>query len=432
MKVAFYTLGCKVNQYETQGLEQLFAESGFEVVEFDQFADTYIINTCTVTALSDKKSRNAARRAKQLNPGAVLVVCGCYAQVNPEEIRELCGADIVVGSTGKGQIVSLVQQALGGHHPTPPLSPVKGTVPFEHLPAGGLSGRTRALLKVQDGCQNFCTYCKIPYARGVSRSLPLADALADAQKLAAEGYRELVITGIEISSYGFDLPEKPTIAQLIDGVCKAVPAMRVRLGSLEPRTITPEFIAAIEGLPNLCHHFHLSLQSGCDKTLCAMNRKYTAARYLESVDLLHGAFPGCSITTDLIVGFPGETDEDFAQSLAFVAQCRLCSVHVFPYSRRKGTKAYDMEHQLTKAVKDSRAKEAAELADRLKQAYLHSKIGQTLSVLFEQQEGTGYTGHCMEYCPVFAQGEHLHNQICQVVIIGVSDSRLIGRCTDQI
>ena len=426
MKAAFYTLGCKVNQYETQGMEQMFAQNGFEIVPFDQYAHVYIINTCTVTALSDKKSRNAARRAKQLNPQSVLVVCGCYAQVSPEEIKTLCGADIVIGSAGKSAILSLVQQALAGKETDPDLSPIKGQVAFEHLPAGGMSGRTRALLKVQDGCQNFCSYCKIPYARGGSRSLPLQDAVADALKLALDGYKELVITGIEISSYGLDLLDKPSLGTLISEICKAVPSMRIRLGSLEPRTITPEFICQITPYENLCHHFHLSLQSGCDKTLAAMNRKYTGERYLQSVELLRQAFPHCSVTTDLIVGFPGENPEDFQQSLDFIRQCGLFHVHIFPYSRRKGTKACDMPNQLTKAVKDARAKEAAALVADCKQAYLQSKIGSTLSVLFEQPQQDGFTGLSKEYCSVFAKGESLHNQVHNVRITGVQEEHLVG------
>ncbi|MBR4879956.1 MAG: MiaB/RimO family radical SAM methylthiotransferase, partial [Clostridia bacterium] len=323
MKVAFYTLGCKVNQYETQALETLFVQNGFELVDFSEYSDVYIINTCTVTAMSDKKSRNAARRAKQKNPSSVLVVCGCYAQVEPEEVKELCGADIVVGSHQKGDIIKLVNEAIEGKKVENELAPIKGKVIFEHLPAGGLVGRTRALLKVQDGCQNFCSYCKIPYARGACRSLPLEDAVNDAIEIKEKGYKELVITGIEISSYGIDFPDKPSLSSLIKAICQAVPDVRVRLGSLEPRTITKEFLDEIKGLDNLCPHFHLSLQSGCDKTLQAMNRKYLSERYYESVVLLREAFENCSITTDLIVGFPCETEADFGESIAFVEKCKL-------------------------------------------------------------------------------------------------------------
>ncbi|MBQ6933764.1 MAG: tRNA (N(6)-L-threonylcarbamoyladenosine(37)-C(2))-methylthiotransferase MtaB [Clostridia bacterium] len=431
MKVAFYTLGCKVNQYETQALETLFVQNGFELTDFSEYSDVYIINTCTVTAMSDKKSRNAARRAKQKNPDSILVVCGCYAQVEPDEVKELCGADIVVGSHQKGKIVELVNEALEGKKVQNELAPIKGRVIFEHLPAGGLVGRTRALLKVQDGCQNFCSYCKIPYARGACRSLPLEDAVADAIKIKNKGYKELVITGIEISSYGIDLPDKPSLAPLIKAICLAVPEVRVRLGSLEPRTITKEFVDEIKNLDNLCPHFHLSLQSGCDKTLNAMNRKYLSERYYESVVLLREAFDNCSITTDLIVGFPCETDGDFKESIAFVEKCRLNQVHIFPYSKRKGTKAATMSGQILKAVKTQRAQEAASVCFKLEKEYLENQIGRTVSVLFEQQEGNGFIGHSKEYYNVFVEGENLQNKVCNVLIKKLNKDILIGEIIES-
>lgn len=426
MKVAFYTLGCKVNQYETQALETLFAQNGFEVVDFSDLSDVYIINTCTVTALSDKKSRNAARRAKRNNPTCILVVCGCYAQVEPDEVRALCDADIIVGSAQKGEILSLVNAALSGNCAHNELAPIKGRLSFEHLPAGGLLGRTRALLKVQDGCQNFCSYCKIPYARGVSRSIPLDLAVADAKKLAIDGFSELVITGIEISSYGFDLEDKPTLAMLISAVCNAAPNMRVRLGSLEPRTITEDFVREISVIPNLCHHFHLSLQSGCNKTLFSMNRKYDSYRYLKSCNLLKSSFSDCALTTDLIVGFPGETDIDFNESIDFIEKCGFYDIHIFPFSRRKGTKAYDMPEQLPKLIKEERAKRAADVVGVLKYNYLNSKISKTLSVLFEQETDGVTNGLSREYLPVFVTGEHLHNTVQNVKIISSDGQKLFG------
>lgn len=426
MKVAFYTLGCKVNQYETQALETLFTENGFELVNFTEYADVYIINTCTVTAMSDKKSRNAARRAKQKNPNAILVVCGCYAQVEPDEVKELCGADIVVGSHRKGDILNLVNEAVKGKEIANELAPIKGKVIFEHLPAGGLVGRTRALLKVQDGCQNFCSYCKIPYARGACRSLPLDGAVKDAVSIMQKGYKEIVITGIEISSYGIDLLDKPSLASLISAVCSAVPTVRVRLGSLEPRTITEEFINTIKHFDNLCPHFHLSLQSGCDKTLKAMNRKYLSDRYFESVTILRQAFKNCSITTDLIVGFPGETQQDFNESIDFVKKCKLNKVHIFPYSKRKGTKAYSMPGQILKSVKEERSKIAADICEQLEHEYLKSQIGKTLSVLFEQPSEDGFIGLSKEYCNVFSKGSNLHNEVRNAHITDVKDNILIG------
>lgn len=426
MKIAFYTLGCKANQFETQALERLFQQRGHQLVPFDGFADIYIVNTCTVTALSDKKSRNAARRCRRLNPNCRLILCGCYAQLKPEEAKALCGADAVVGTADKSRIVDIAE----GLAPDGVTPLWQGPRPgFDLLPAGGLSGRTRALLKVQDGCQNFCTYCRIPYARGPERSMPLDTALAESARLAAEGYREIVLTGIEISAYGRDLPGTPTLMDLIEGVCRAAPGVRLRLGSLEPRTVTADFAARCAALPQLCPQFHLSLQSGCAKTLKAMNRKYDPARYLESCRLLRQAMPGCAITTDLIVGFPGETEQDLTESLAFVEQCRLCKVHIFPFSRREGTVAWSMPGQVPNAQKALRAAKAAEVCRRLELDYLRSFVGQTRPVLFEQEEDGFFSGHIPEYCLVKARGQGLHNQVLPVRITGLEGTTLLGEVT---
>ncbi|MDD5906836.1 MAG: tRNA (N(6)-L-threonylcarbamoyladenosine(37)-C(2))-methylthiotransferase MtaB [Clostridia bacterium] len=423
MKIAFYTLGCKANQFETQALERLFAERGHEIVPFDGFADVYVVNTCTVTALSDKKSRNAARRCKKHNPAARLVLCGCYAQVKPQEARALCGADAVIGTPDKSRVVSIVEELAPDGvrdlwHEAPPL--------FDVLPAGGLSGRTRALLKVQDGCRNFCTYCLIPFARGPERSMPFDTAVSEARRLAEEGYREIVLTGIEISAYGRDLPGRPGLISLIEALCQAAPGCRIRLGSLEPRTVTEDFARRCALLPNLCPHFHLSLQSGCDKTLRAMNRHYTAGEYKAACGLLRRYLPGCGLTTDLIVGFPGETREDFEESLRFVTECGLGKVHVFPYSRRQGTRAASMPGQLSQAEKAARSQQAIRLCRALEQKDLEARVGQTYDVLFEQQEDGWFTGHIPEYCLVKARGEDLHNRVLPVKITGFEEETLIG------
>ena len=404
MKIAFYTLGCKANQFETQALERLFAERGHEIVPFDGFADVYVVNPCTVTALSDKKSRNAARRCKKCNPAARLVLCGCYAQVKPQEARALCGADAVIGTPDKSRVVSIVEELAPDGvrdlwHEAPPL--------FDVLPAGGLSGRTRALLKVQDGCRNFCTYCLIPFARGPERSMPFDTAVSEARRLAEEGYREIVLTGIEISAYGRDLPGRPGLISLVEALCQAAPGCRIRLGSLEPRTVTEDFARRCAALPNLCPHFHLSLQSGCDRTLRAMNRHYTAGEYKAACGLLRRYLPGCGLTTDLIVGFPGETREDFEESLRFVTECGLGKVHVFPYSRRQGTRAASMPGQLSQAEKAARSQQAIRVCRALEQKDLEARVGQTYDVLFEQQEDGWFTGHIPEYCLVKARGEGL-------------------------
>lgn len=420
MKIAFYTLGCKTNQFETQALETLFEQRGHTIVPFDEFANVYIVNTCTVTALSDKKSRNAARRCKKINPQATLIVCGCYSQMEPEQAREMCGADIVVGTGCKGQIVELAEQAQakasfsGG-------SAVQEAREFEVLPAGGLRGRTRALLKVQDGCQNFCTYCIIPYARGRCRSIPLKEAVRQAAFLEKEGYQEIVVTGIEVSSYGIDLPDHPSPAALLAAICRAAPHTRIRVGSLEPRTITPEFLEEVGPYPNLCPHFHLSLQSGCPDTLRRMNRKYTPERYAQSVEMLQKAYPGCAVTTDLIVGFPGESREDFEESLAFVEACGLAQVHVFPYSRRKGTPAYSMPNQVPQKEKEERSREAIGRFHTLHQNFLRSKVGQVLPVLFEQEKDGLSSGFSPEYCEVRVEEKGLHNRLHSVRITGLSE-----------
>ena len=426
MKVAFYTLGCKTNQFETQALERMFAARGHEVVDFKDVSDVYIVNTCTVTALGDKKSRAAVRQAKKRNPSATLIVCGCYAQVHPDEVRALCGADIVVGSSDKGQIVELAEQARAGAVSSPDIPPALSKKPFEILPAGGLLGRTRALLKVQDGCQNFCTYCLIPFARGPSRSMPFADAVRECARLQQDGYREIVVTGIEISSYGLDLPQPSSLLELAPALCAAAPETRIRLGSLEPRTVTEAFCQALQPHKNLCPHFHLSLQSGCDKTLRAMGRRYDTERFLLSCRLLRQYFPGCAITTDLITGFPGETEEDFAQTLDFLRRAAFAQVHVFPYSRRKGTRACDMPQQVPRAEREARAHRAAEVCAETRLQYLQSRVGQRAQVLFEQPSDGMFFGHDMQYCPVRVKGESLSGQVRDVRITAAGPDGLTG------
>jgi len=427
MKFAFYTLGCKVNQYETQAMEQRLLEDGHTLGSFSEPCDGYIVNTCTVTAVSDKKCRNAIRRVKKLNPGAVLGVCGCYAQVSPDDIRAL-GADVLAGTDDRlkflDAVVRAAEEKSGGR--TELLGAAMTHRRFEVLPAGGLAERTRAMLKVQDGCCNFCTYCIIPYARGPVRSLPLGQAVAEARRVADEGYRELVVTGIEISSWGADLKDGPGLADLLAAVCAAVPDVRVRLGSLEPRTVTEEFCRALRGCGNLCPQFHLSLQSGSDSVLARMHRKYDTARYLESVALLRRDFPGCAITTDLIVAFPGETEEEFRQSLNFLEQCAFAAVHVFPYSRREGTPAAKMPGQHGNAVKEFRSAAAIGTAARLETRYREAMTGTVQEVLFEQTEGEFFTGHAKNYVRVFARGENLHNQVRRVRVTGLLPEGVLG------
>ena len=424
MRIAIYTLGCKVNQYETQAMEQELVRRGHEIVPFDGAADAYIVNTCSVTAVSDKKSRQMIRRCRKLNEHAVVAACGCYVQTHSDEAAGL-GLDLIAGTGDRMAFLDLLEQAAREKEPLTLLDDALRRREFEVLPAGGMAERTRAMLKVEDGCVNFCTYCIIPYARGPVRSLPLETATAQTAQLRSEGYRELVLTGIEISSWGHDLKNGAGLIDLLETVSAAAGNMRLRLGSLEPRTITEDFCRRAVKLPNLCPHFHLSLQSGCDATLQRMNRKYDTARFYESVQLLKRYFDRPAVTTDLITGFPGETEEEFAQTLAFIEKCGFAAMHIFPYSIRPGTKAAAMP-QLTAAVKEERAAQAAQVAHRMHQTYLEGCVGRTYPVLFEQEKDGLYTGHAPNYMAVAVEGIDLHNQVREVTITACNGETLLG------
>ena len=424
MRVGIYTLGCKVNQYETQAMEQELLRRGHELVSFESVADAYIVNTCSVTAVSDKKSRQMLRRCRRLNGEAVVAACGCYVQTHADEAATL-DVDIVAGTNDHMAFLDLVEQAAEEKRRYTLLDDALRRRQFEILAPGGQEGRTRAMLKVEDGCTNFCTYCIIPYARGPVRSLPMDLACEQVAQLREEGYREIVITGIEISSYGRDLAGDVTLIDLLEAISPVAGEMRLRLGSLEPRTITEDFCRRAVKLPNLCPHFHLSLQSGCDATLKRMNRKYDSARYYESVRLLKEYFDGVAVTTDLIVGFPEETEEEFLETLAFIRRCGFAQMHIFPYSVRPGTKAAAM-HQLTSAVKEKRAARAAEVAEEMHEAYLQSCVGKVFPVLFEQEKEGRFAGHAPNYMEVLAQGEGLHNAVRNVEITAVENGSLVG------
>ena len=427
MKIAFYTLGCKVNQYETQALEQLVTQRGHSLVPFEEAADAYVINTCTVTAVSDKKSRQVIRRARKAAPDAVIAVCGCYPQTHPDDVEKL-GVDLIAGTGDRTGFVDLLEREWSDRQPITALDDAFQRRTFEPLPAGGLEGRTRAMLKMEDGCVNFCSYCIIPYARGRVRSLPLADCVRQARELEAAGYREIVLTGIEISSWGQDLEGKPELMEAIEAICQGLsPDTRVRLGSLEPRTITPDFCRRAAALPNLCPHFHLSMQSGCDTVLARMNRKYDSNRYYESVTFLHEAYDRPAVTTDLIVGFPGETEEEFQQTLDFIQKCAFSAMHIFPYSKRPGTPAAKLPGQVLNAVKEERAHRAAQIARTMQDAYLDRWVGKTVPVLFEEEREGLWRGHTTRYCEVTVQSaQPLHNQLRQVRITGRDGGALQG------
>ena len=427
MRFAICTLGCKVNQYESQAMQTLLEARGHTAVSPEDPAELYIINTCSVTAVSDKKSRQTIRRLRRANPEAVLAVCGCYAQAAAEQVVAL-GVDVISGTGQRTVFLDKCVEAVATRQRWVSVDDALRRRGYELLPAGGLEGRTRAMLKVQDGCRNFCTYCIIPYTRGALRSEPLEDAVAQAKALAAEGYREIVLTGIEIASWGEEWKNGMALIDLLEALCRAVPGLRVRLGSLEPRVITEGFCLRAAKLENLCPHFHLSLQSGCDATLKRMNRRYDTARFLESCALLRRHFHRPAITTDLIVGFPGETEEEFQTTLAFLERAGFAAMHIFPYSRRPGTPADRMPDQISRAEKERRAHAAAAAADALERQWLTSLIGTVQSVLLEERREGLWRGHAPNYAEIWVDtpGEW-HNVLCSVEVTELADGKLMGR-----
>ena len=429
MKIGFYTLGCKVNQYETQAMEQLLAGLGHEIASFEEDCHIYIINTCSVTAVADKKNRAVIRRCRREHPDSVIAVCGCYTQQAPEAAEKL-EVDVIGGSGEREAFLQQLLKTAEDRLPRRQLDAALKRRQFEVLPPGGLEGRTRAMLKVQDGCVNFCTYCIIPYTRGPVRSAPLDLAVEQAKLLAEKGYRELVVTGIEIASWGVDLPGKPPLTELITAICQAVPDLRVRLGSLEPRIVTEAFCESLKNLPNLCPQFHLSMQSGSDTVLQRMKRKYDTARYLESVTLLYRHFPNCAVTTDMIVAFPGETEEEFEESLRFIQKCKFADMHIFPYSRRPGTPADKMPGQHPNAVKEDRSRKAIAVATQMSADYRAAMVGTVAQVLFEEPEGDFFVGHTPNYVKVYVKGKDLHNQIKPVTLTAPHKDGLLGTITE--
>ncbi|NLT63261.1 MAG: tRNA (N(6)-L-threonylcarbamoyladenosine(37)-C(2))-methylthiotransferase MtaB [Clostridiales bacterium] len=426
MNYRIMTLGCKVNQFETQALETMLQNRGFMPAGHDEKADVIIVNTCAVTAESGRKSRQAIRKLAGENPGALVAVCGCYSQLSPSEIDEL-GADVIHGSGEKERLADDIEKAVVNKHRIEWTDDPFARRIMEELPSGAAEGRTRAMLKIQDGCTNFCSYCIIPYTRGRVRSLPPERCAAQSEALAAQGFRELVITGIEIASYGRDLTPKQSLADAIEAIAEKAGEMRIRLGSLEPTVVTEDFCARLKKTGKLCDHFHLSLQSGCDETLRMMNRKYDTAKFFESVQLLRRYFPDCGLTADLIVGFPGETEEQHRETLEFIRKCGFSSMHIFPYSKRPGTKAAEMGGQLSNAVKAKRAAQAQDAASEMENAFLKSCIGKNLQVLFETEHEGMSVGHAANYAQVCVNNGHLHNLVENVKITGILDKMLVGK-----
>ena len=425
MKYKVATLGCKVNQVETKALEAMLEQRGFSLALEGEAPDVLVINTCAVTAESGRKSRQMIRKLKNEYPAAITAVCGCYSQLSPEDVAAL-GVDVVHGSGDKEHFADDILKTATDKLPIEWTDEPFQRRVMEELNGGAVDGRTRAMLKIQDGCANFCTYCIIPYTRGRVRSLPPRRCAAQAEALYNAGYKELVITGIEIASYGRDLEPKSDLVSAIEAIAEESGDMRIRLGSLEPTVITEDFCQRLAATGKVCDHFHLSLQSGCDETLRRMNRKYDTERFFQARELLRQYFPNCGLTADLIVGFPGETEENHAETLAFIEKCGFSAMHIFPYSIRPGTKAAEMPNQHTAAEKAKRAAEATALADRLEEEYLRSCVGKTLSVLFETEHEGVSTGHAGNYAAVCVKGGQLHGVVKSVQITGFSGKMLVG------
>lgn len=417
-KVALHNLGCKVNAYETEAMQELLKQHGYEIVPFEEGADIYIINTCTVTNMADRKSRQMLHRARKMNPDAVVVAAGCYVQARGEEADDCI--DVVVGNNRKKDLIQILKEYEDDRWEMKEgLVDINRTDEYEDLNLSSTTEHTRAYIKVQDGCNQFCSYCIIPFARGRVRSRKRENVLAEVKRLAESGYKEVVLTGIHLSSYGVDTGD--TLLALIEAVHETTGLRRIRLGSLEPRIITEEFVQALAVLPKFCPHFHLSLQSGCNDTLKRMNRRYTAEEYYEKCAMLRNYFHHPALTTDVIVGFPGETDAEFEASRAFIDKVDFYETHVFKYSRREGTKAAAMESQVPDEVKAARSSVLLELSRRKQAAYEEKLIGTTAEVLVEETVMRGgelyVTGHTKEYVKIGRKGsENLTNKVINVEI----------------
>lgn len=415
-KVAFYTLGCKVNQYETEAMSELFQNAGYELCDFDSYADIYVINTCTVTSMSDRKSRQIIRRAKKHNPDSIVAVTGCYAQTNPDAVLEIDDVNIIIGTKDRKKIVSLCESIKN----TDKISFVEDIMKnhvFEDLSISHYEERTRAFIKIQEGCNQFCSYCIIPYARGPIRSRSEDEILEETKKLVKNGYTEIIYTGIHVASYGLDRG-KAELSDLLNKANKIDGLKRIRLSSIEPMTLNEEFIKSISECDKLCHHFHLSLQSGCDETLKRMNRKYTTAQYKKIVDGLRREFSDVAITTDIMTGFPGETDDEFSKTLEFVKEISFADAHIFQYSPRKGTPAAERDDQISPEIKEKRSKELISICKNSQNEFISSFMGKTMEVLFEQPAKNEYfEGKTSNYITVYVKtNENLQGLYKNVMI----------------
>ena len=426
-KAASFALGCKVNQYESEAIAELFAEKGYEIVGIDEEADVYVINTCTVTNFGDKKSRQLIRKVKRQNENAIVAVVGCYAQTAPKERREIAGVNLVIGTKDSAQIVEMVEQYDRANGVENHVSDIMKERVFEPLSIQKLANRTRAYLKIQDGCSQYCSYCIIPYARGPIRSREPQEVVAEVKRLAENGFKEVVLTGIHVASYGKDRRDT-SLLDILKQVHEVEGIERIRFSSIEPNVVTEEFAQTMAALPKVCDHFHLSLQSGCDKTLKEMNRKYDTEKYRQAVATLRKYLPKVALTTDIIVGFPGETEEDFRESYAFAEEIGFAKIHVFPYSPKRGTPAAARKDQLLNAVKSERSHTLIQLSDRMAADFLADAVGTDAEVLYERAVGDGiYEGHTTNYMKVHGRSEaDLTNRIAKTHITRAEGEMLFG------
>ena len=418
-KVAFCSLGCKVNQYETNAMAQKFIEHGYEVVEFDEYADVYIVNTCTVTNVADRKSRQMLRRAKEINKDATLVACGCYAQVAKDELKKIPEIDLIIGNNEKNDIIQIVENHIAQKGAEDLVSDVMYKLDYVELGTTTYTEKTRAVIKVQDGCDRFCSYCLIPYARGHIRSRKIENVIEEIKKVVEEGINEVVITGIHIASYGRDFKgENIGLIDLLEEINKIQGLHRIRLGSIEPTIITDEFVERLSKLDKICDHFHLSLQSGCTETLKRMNRRYTTEEFKAVTKRLRSKFPNAALTTDIIVGFPGETEDEFNTTYEFLKEIAFYKMHIFKYSQRKGTKAAVMPNQVDGKIKEERSKKLIELSNENEYNYNKKYIGKQVEVLFEEREGEYLKGHTTNYIVVKhkTDKDDLINKIAKVTV----------------
>ena len=417
-KVSFYTLGCKVNQYETNGMIQKFKEAGYQIVNLEEITDICIVNTCTVTNMSDRKSRQALRRVKDKNKNAIIVAIGCYAQVAKEELEKMPEIDIVLGNKEKTDIVKYVEQFIKEKQKVVQIEDLSTNTEFDDMGQITYTEKTRAVIKVQDGCNQFCSYCIIPYARGRVRSRNEESIIEEIKKIAEKGIKEVVITGIHVASYGKDKGKEDGLIQLLEKINEIKGIERIRLGSLEPKIITEEFMQRLIKLEKICHHFHLSLQSGCDETLKRMNRKYVTQDIRKIVEMLRKYYNDVILTTDIIVGFPGETEEEFEKTYEFLKEIKLYKMHVFQYSPRRGTRAANMPNQIDGNIREQRSKKLIELSNKQQKQQNEKYIGKIVNVLFEDREAEYCKGHTQNYILVkYKTTEKLDNTIKSVKIL---------------